>query len=166
MAVDNRQQSAIGTMGYDPLRYPPGPQFTNPWASQTSAPPSSSQLYPSTLAAGQSSGLESSPQQTISRSSAVSSMPYATSIPVTSAPIGSGTSLPPDAIYGQQNLLDFSQEVLNPARSYAGEVSAAEAASTGATYAPTSTPQYAMDYPQSRSSYEYAQDAVRRGSHP
>ena len=163
MAVDNRQQPTMGTMGYDPLRYPPAPQFTNPWA-QSSAP-SSSQLYAPTLAAGQSSGLESSPQQTIPRSSAVSSMPYATSIPVTSAPIGSGISLPPDAMYGQQNLLDIPQEVLNPATSYPAEVSAAEA-STAATYAPTSAPQYSLDYPPSRTSYEYAQDAVRRGSHP
>ncbi|KAF2234518.1 hypothetical protein EV356DRAFT_154508 [Viridothelium virens] len=165
MAVDNRQQASMGTMGYDPLRYPPGPQFTNPWASQTSAPSSSSQLYPSTLAAGRSSGLESSPQQTIPRSSAVSSMPYATSIPVTSAPIGTGISLPPDALYGQQNLLDVPQEVLNPGRSYPGEVSAAET-TTAATYAPTSAPQYAMDYAPTRTAYDYTQDAVRRGSHP
>ncbi|KAI9699178.1 MAG: hypothetical protein M1820_007257 [Bogoriella megaspora] len=158
MAVDSRQQPALGAMGYDSLRYP-APQFTNPWTSQA---PSSSHLYQSSLPAGQSSSLESGHQgQSIPRSSAVSSMPYATSIPVTSAPIGSGISLP-DAIYGQQNLLDVPQEVLNPGRSYASDVSAAEATS-GATYAPTSAPQYTLDYP---SKYEYAQDAVRRGSHP
>ncbi|KAI9687294.1 MAG: hypothetical protein M1822_002337 [Bathelium mastoideum] len=165
MAVDSRQQAPMGALGYDPLRYPPGPQFTNPWVPHSAAPSSSSQLYPSSLAAGQSSALESSPQQTIPRSSAVSSMPYATSMPVTSAPIGSGISLPPDAMYGQTGLLDIPQEVLNPPRSYPGEVSAAEV-SAAATYAPTSAPQYAMDYSQNRSSYEYAQDAVRRGSHP
>jgi hypothetical protein len=164
MAVDSRQQQ-MGSMGYDPLRYP-APHFTNPWASQTSAAAAPSSLYPTSMAAGQSSGLDNAAQQahSIPRSSAVSSIPYASSIPVTAAPLGSGTSLPLDGIYGQQNLLDIPQEVLNPSRSYASQVSSVEAP-VGATYAPTSAPQYAMDYSQ-RATYDYAQDAVRRGSHP
>jgi len=45
MAVDSRQQQ-INTMGYDSIRYPSGPQFTNPWAS---AAPGPSQMYATSM---------------------------------------------------------------------------------------------------------------------
>lgn len=43
MAVDNRQQSQLNSMGYDTSRYIQQPQFTNPWATASGA--SSQQVY-------------------------------------------------------------------------------------------------------------------------
>ncbi|UPX11539.1 uncharacterized protein EKO05_0002140 [Ascochyta rabiei] len=78
MAVDNRQQSQLAGMGYDALRYPAPPHFTNPWAS---APGATQQLY-STSLAPTSAGLE--PSQPRPTSIAI---PYH-GIPVTAAPLG------------------------------------------------------------------------------
>jgi uncharacterized Zn-finger protein len=47
MAVDNRQQPQLNGMGYDHMRYPQQPHFTNPWVS---AGTSQQQLYQTTVA--------------------------------------------------------------------------------------------------------------------
>ena len=46
MVVDSRQQAPFHSMGYDNMRYPSGPQFTNPWVS---AAPGPNQMYASAL---------------------------------------------------------------------------------------------------------------------
>ncbi|KAJ5026768.1 hypothetical protein PSV08DRAFT_40464 [Bipolaris maydis] len=47
MAVDNRQQPQLNGMGYDHMRYPQQPHFTNPWVSAST---SQQQLYQTTVA--------------------------------------------------------------------------------------------------------------------
>lgn len=146
MAVDSRQHL---NLGYDQIRYPP-PQFTNPWVS---APPASSQLYPTSLAPT-STGLDSNPAQQTARPTSVS-LPHFPGLPP-----GIHLSQPP---YEPQNLLGASQDLLNPPRS---SYATAYSASTSPSYAPTSAPQYSMDYSAARSgSYPY-QDGARRSSHP
>jgi hypothetical protein len=78
MAVDNRQQTQLAGMGYDTLRYPAAPHFTNPWVS---APGATQQLY-STSLAPTSAGLEQSQPRPTSIA-----IPYH-GIPVTAAPLG------------------------------------------------------------------------------
>ncbi|KAF2808533.1 uncharacterized protein BDZ99DRAFT_390312 [Mytilinidion resinicola] len=155
MAVDNRQQSQLNTMGYDHLRYP-APHFTNPWVSGPAAP--SSQMYPA-------SGLEKfegASQQHVQRPTSLS-LPFH-NLPVTAPSLGSGISLS-DGTFRSQNLLDASQDLLNPARTYPSGYSSASP--NAASYAPTSAPQYPMDYSNnSRSPYAYQQDPARRSSHP
>lgn len=58
MAVDNRQQSQLSSMGYDHMRYPQPPHFTNPWVS---APPAQQQMYTTSVAPAVSAGLEQRP---------------------------------------------------------------------------------------------------------
>jgi len=89
MAVDNRQQSQLNGMGYDPLRYPP-PHFTNPWGSATGT--TSQQLYPTSIPPNASSGLDkydtttSQPQQ-VQRPTSIA-IPY-NGLSVTAPPLGS-----------------------------------------------------------------------------
>ncbi|KAK1918600.1 hypothetical protein P3342_001519 [Pyrenophora teres f. teres] len=47
MAVDNRQQPQLNSMGYEHMRYPQQPHFTNPWVSSGPAQP---QMYSTTVA--------------------------------------------------------------------------------------------------------------------
>jgi uncharacterized Zn-finger protein len=162
MAVDNRQQSQLNTMGYGHLRFP-APHFTNPWVSTPAAP--SSQLYPTSLASN-ASGLDKfdhGSQQHIARPTSLS-IPYH-GLPVSAPPLGSGISLP-DGAYESQNLLGASQDLLNPSRTYPSAYSSSASPNTN-NYAPTSAPQYSMDYSNStRSPYAYQQDTARRSSHP
>lgn len=79
MAVDNRQQTQLAGMGYDTLRYPTGPHFTNPWVS---APGATQQLYSTSLTPNASAGLEQSQPRPTSIA-----IPYH-GIPVTAAPLG------------------------------------------------------------------------------
>jgi len=79
MAVDNRQQSQLAGMGYDTLRYPTGPHFTNPWVS---APGATQQLYSTSLTPNVTAGLEQSQPRPTSIA-----IPYH-GIPVTAAPLG------------------------------------------------------------------------------
>jgi hypothetical protein len=150
MAVDNRQQGQLTGLGYDHMRYAT-PHFTNPWVS---TPSTSSQLYPTSSA--------DNSQQQQSRPTNVSIPPY-TGLPVTAAPLGAGISLPV-GLYDAQNLLD-PQDALNTSRAYTSNYAAAAASPNATTYAPTSAPQYAMDY-QNRSPYGYQSDSSRRSSHP
>jgi len=66
-------------MGYDTLRYPTGPHFTNPWVS---APGATQQLYSTSLTPNVTAGLEQSQPRPTSIA-----IPYH-GIPVTAAPLG------------------------------------------------------------------------------
>ncbi|CAI6331608.1 unnamed protein product [Periconia digitata] len=86
MAVDNRQQSQLNGMSYDPLRYP-HPQFTNPWVS---APGPSQPMYPTSIPPNVSAGLENhatSQPQPIGRPTSIA-IPYH-GLQVTAPPLGS-----------------------------------------------------------------------------
>ncbi|KAF2797624.1 hypothetical protein K505DRAFT_397785 [Melanomma pulvis-pyrius CBS 109.77] len=160
MAVDNRQQSQLN-MGYDPLRYPAQPHFTNPWVS---APPTSQQMYPTTLAS-HVSGLEghaTSQPQSVQRPTSIA-IPYH-GLPVTAPSLGSGITLP-DGTFATEDLLDVSQDLLS--RSYTGGYASSSSSNTN-SYAPTSAPYSQVEYGNStRSPYgSYQQDTSRRSSHP
>ncbi|KAF2118369.1 C2H2 conidiation transcription factor-like protein FlbC [Lophiotrema nucula] len=161
MAVDNRQQSQLNGMGYDPLRYQ-APHFTNPWVSAPGANPQ--QMYPTSIAPN-ASALEthatSQPQQ-VQRPTSIA-IPYH-GLSVTAPPIGSGITLP-DGSFATENLLDVSQDLLS--RSYTGGYASSASPNTN-TYAPTSAPYSQVEYGAStRSPYaSYPQDTTRRSSHP
>jgi len=80
MAVDSRQQPQISNMGYDAMRYPAPPQFTNPWAS---APASQQQMYSTSMAPNVPAGLENSAQRPTTIA-----LPYS-GLAVTAPPLGS-----------------------------------------------------------------------------
>lgn len=152
MAVDNRQQSQLAGMGYDTLRYPTGPHFTNPWVS---APGATQQLYSTSLTPNVTAGLEQSQPRPTSIA-----IPYH-GIPVTAAPLGQGIALP-EGPFATEDLLDASQDLMS--RSYTGY--ATSASPNNQTYAPTSAPYSQVEYAaQDRVPYTY-QDAARRSSHP
>jgi hypothetical protein len=150
MAVD-RQQSQISNMGYEAMRYPPAPQFTNPWVS-TSAP--QNQMYSTSMAPSVPAGLENSAQRPTTIA-----LPYS-GLAVTAPPLGSGITLS-DGSYATDNLQDIPQDLMP--RGYGYPTSSPP---TNATYAPTSAPYSQVEYGNTeRSSYPY-QDASRRSSHP
>jgi len=152
MAVDNRQQTQLNGLGYDPLRYPV--PFTNPWVSST-AGSQPSHLYASTLAP--SSALDASAQPT-QRPTSIS-LPYsALSAPAPSLP--AGTSLPGSSLMDSPSAIDISQDFLNGSRNYTPQYSTAASSS----YAPT-TAGYPISYADSRSAYGF-QDSTRRSSQP
>jgi Zinc finger, C2H2 type len=155
MAVDNRQQSQLNGLAYDPLRNGyPLPHFTNPWVSGASGPPSS-HLYPTSQPA--SNGLESLSQS--QRPTSIS-LPYS-GLPVTASPLGAGSSLPGGPY--DPALIDASQDLLNGSRSYGTQYTSSGPSNT---YLPTSGTSYPVDYgAASRSPYTYA-DTTRRSSHP
>lgn len=161
MAVDNRQQSQLNGMSYDPLRYPQ-PHFTNPWVSAPGH--SQQQMYPTSLAPSVSTGLEThatSQPQPVQRPTSIA-IPYH-GLAVTAPPLGSGIALP-DATFAADNLLDASQDLLS--RSYTGGYGTSASPNTN-TYAPTSAPYSQVEYGSSeRSPYAYQQDTSRRSSHP
>jgi hypothetical protein len=141
MALDNRQ------MGYDALRYPAPPQFSNPWVS---APGAQQQMYSTSVAPNTTASLENS----VARPTSIS-IPYH-GLAVT-APLGQGITLP-DGTFPAPNLPDLSQ-------GYAGGY-ATSASPNNQTYAPTSAPYSQVEYGSTdRSPYPY-QDASRRSSVP
>lgn len=151
MAVDSRQQSQMSNMGYEALRYPAPPHFTNPWVS---APTSQQQMYSTSLAPNVPTGLDSSAPRPASIA-----LPYS-GLAVTAPPLGSGITLP-DASFATDNLPDISQDLISRGYGYA-----TSASSSNQTYAPTSAPYSQVEYGNTeRSPYSY-QDASRRSSHP
>lgn len=126
-------------MGYDPLRYPAQPHFTNPWVSTA---PTSQQMYPTALGSNVS-GLAAhatSQPQPVQRPTSIA-IPYH-GLPVTAPSLGS-------------DLLS---------RSYQDGY----ASSTSSSYAPTSAPYSQVEYGSTaRIPYaSYQQDPTRRSSHP
>tara|TARA_R110002003_G_scaffold589_5_gene20586 strand:+ start:13151 stop:14248 length:1098 start_codon:yes stop_codon:yes gene_type:complete len=150
MAVDNRQQTQLNGMGYDNLRYPAPPHFTNPWVSGASQ----QQLYSTSLAPNVTAGLDASAQRPTSIA-----IPYG-GLAVTAPPLGQGITLP-DGSFATENLQDMSQDLMSRSYGYA-----TSASPNNQTYAPTSAPYSQVEYGNTeRSPYTY-QDASRRSSHP
>lgn len=158
MAVDNRQQSQLSSMGYDPLRYPQ-PHFTNPWASTSG--PGSQQLY-STVPPNASAGMDShSASQSQQRPTSIA-LPYH-GLSATAPSMGSGIVYPDGSLVAE-NLLDASQDLLS--RNYTGAYQPSSS-STSNSYAPTSAPYSQVEYGSSaRNPYAFQQDTTRRSSHP
>ncbi|KAF2196841.1 hypothetical protein GQ43DRAFT_236972 [Delitschia confertaspora ATCC 74209] len=162
MAVDNRQQSQLSSMGYDPLRYP-APHFTNPWVSAPGA--TSQQLYSTSIPPNPSSGMDkyetaSSQSQQVQRPTSIA-IPYH-GLAVTAPPLGSGITLP-DGSFGTEQFVDPPQDILS--RSYNGGY-VSSASTNPSTYAPTSAPYSQVDYSNTaRHPYAHYQDA-RRSSNP
>ncbi|MCJ1470852.1 hypothetical protein MMC07_009499 [Pseudocyphellaria aurata] len=119
-------------LGFDHMQYSaPGPQFTNPWASTSSA--NSTHLF-STALGSNNNGFEALAKQAARASGA--SMPYT---PSTSAPSIGTTGNYSNGTYGQ-DLLNLSQDLSNAPRStYDQAYSTAPASSTN-SYAPVSAP--------------------------
>lgn len=163
MAVDNRQQSQMSGMGYDPLRYPQ-PHFTNPWAA-ASGPSTSHQLYSTSAVAPAPSGLENhavSQPQPVQRPTSIA-LPYH-GLSVTAPPMASGIVLQDGSLFSE-NLLDASQDLLS--RSYNGGYVSSAASASQTTYAPTSAPYSQLEYGNNaRNPYAFPQDTTRRSSHP
>ncbi|KAF2459881.1 hypothetical protein BDY21DRAFT_280873 [Lineolata rhizophorae] len=169
MAVDSRQHSQM-SMGYDSIRYQP--QFTNPWvsASPATAAPATSQAYPSSLAPNV--GTYDNSTQQASRTTAVSN-PYA-SVSVSAPSIGAGSSLPAGTFATTNSLDPIQDPLMATTRNFAAGGFTSSASPNSATFAPTSAPQYAMDYGSSRSPFQYQQqqqpqqavDQGRRSSQP
>ncbi|KXS99565.1 hypothetical protein AC578_2216 [Pseudocercospora eumusae] len=141
MAVDTRQH--FHPMGYDAMRYPQQPQFTNPWVS---APDSNQgQMYATSMpqtTAGADARYVQTPQVSAAYAGGHVSAPS----------MASGILPQVDPELYDQTSLQLAQDMSAP-RPYGASYSSATP-STG-TYAPTSAPQYAA---------AYAYD--RRSSHP
>jgi len=137
MALDSRQQQ-FNSMGYDTLRYPSGPHFTNPWASAAPAP---GQMYATSL-----------PQNNEQRYAAVSA-PY-TSAQIAAPALATGIAHMASHLFNQ-NGLPVTQDGLSAARTYTSQFTSHP---TTTSYAPTSAPAYTAPYS--------AYPADRRPSHP
>lgn len=134
MVVDSRQQVPFHSMGYDNMRYPSGPQFSNPWVS---AAPGPNQMYASALPAPHTSDVK---HYASHASNAASAYPAVQLLP----PIAAPGMLPLDPILVDHSGLPFAQDN-GAARSYGGAYSS-PASSTSSGYAPTSAPQYIPTY--------------------
>ena len=144
MTMDQRNHHLGSTMGFDHLPYGSGPQFTNPWAAGSPAHP---QLFPS----HNNAGFDALAKQQTARAS-TAPMSYS-SIPASAPSMGTGSYQ-----YGSSNLLDMSQDLLNPPRS-TYEPNYSTAPSSVNSYAPTSAP-YVGTY--GNVSQPQHQDEVRR----
>ncbi|KAL9604788.1 MAG: hypothetical protein Q9219_000236 [cf. Caloplaca sp. 3 TL-2023] len=108
------QQRQLGAMGFDHMPYPPSqPQFSNPWASTTSAS-TSSHLYPTHLA-NNNIGFDAIAKQQAARSNGVS-LSY-TSAPISAPALSSGNGYTNAAYDQQQQILAMPHDMLNPSRS-------------------------------------------------
>ncbi|KAL8644540.1 MAG: hypothetical protein Q9210_007204 [Variospora velana] len=137
------QQRQLGAIGFDHMSYPlPQPQFTNPWASTTSAS-TSSHLYPAPLA-NNNIGFDAIAKQQTARNNAAASMPYSSaSISAPTMPSSNGYSNP--SYDQQQQLLGMSHNLMSNSNGgyehgYTGTSSPAVS-----SYAPTSA-SYANSY--------------------
>ncbi|KAI9860667.1 MAG: hypothetical protein M1824_002958 [Vezdaea acicularis] len=147
MAVDS-QRSHLGFSGLNPMtQYSNGPHFTDPFAGSASSNPSSHMFSHSAM--GPSS--EAVAKQQAARGNNVS-MPYA-SVPITAPSLSAGTSLPP-MMYGQQQDMLASQELLNPRSSYEQSFTTAPPSASHA-FAPTAGPYGSMGYTTTQSSGAY-----------
>jgi hypothetical protein len=159
MTVDNQQR--FGGVNFDHMPYTNSPQFTNPWTSQP--PPSQNQnLYAQSHNLNTNVGLDSIAKQQASMGS------YA-GVPISAA--SAGSSLLAD-VYGSQDLLTTTQDLLSPVRS-AGFGNEAVYSSTSSpvhsNYPPTSSPYESMGYAPAPVRTTYAishQDTSRRLSTP
>ena len=153
MAIDNQQR--FGGMNFDHMPYSNPPQFTNPWTSQS---PPSQNIYAQSHGLNSNVGLDGIAKQQASMGS------YA-GVPISSA--AAGSSLLAD-VYGTQDLLTNTQDLLSPVRSagFGAEAVYGSAPSpVHSNYPPTSSPYEAMGYAPAPVRNTYAlpqQDASRR----
>ena len=158
MTMDTQQRHHL-SMGFDHMPYSAGlPPFSNPWASSPAAH-SSSNLFPTSMAA---SGLSYDSLAKSQSSRTPMSMPYS-SLPASTPPIGTGNF--PNLPYSQSELLNSSHDLLNGARStyeqaYSNAPSQATTAyaSHAGTYAPVGS--YGSSLAQQQQ--HQAQDNSRR----
>lgn len=147
MAVDSRQQqqqSQFNTMGYDAMRYPAGPQFTNPWVS---AAPGSSQMYATSMPPSNEQRYAHAPN---------ASAPYSAG-PISAPALASGIFSTMDQQFLEEPTgLHFAQDGLSAARPTYPPYTTHP--TTASTFAPTSAPTYAAQY--------HSYQADRRPSHP
>ncbi|RDL34509.1 Uncharacterized protein BP5553_07637 [Venustampulla echinocandica] len=111
MAVDNQQR--FNGMNFDHMHYSQTPQFTNPWNS-SSAPPQSQNPYGTCHALNTNAGMDSIGKQQASRIVNNVSMGSYAGVPITAA--SAGSSLLTD-VYGAQDVLTTTQDLLSPVRS-------------------------------------------------
>jgi len=165
MTLDHQQR--FGGMNFDHMPYSNAPQFTNPWAPSSSA--QSHGLYaPSNMNANLE--LDMGKSQPSRLNSNVSIASYA-SIPMTAA--SAGSPLLTD-VYGSQDLLTMSQDLMSPTRAvsgvYGNDAGYSSAPSpVHSTYAATASPYESMGYAPApvRSTYAIQQqENARRLSHP
>ncbi|KAL9004287.1 MAG: hypothetical protein Q9188_002892 [Gyalolechia gomerana] len=130
------QQRQLGAIGFDHMSYPPPqPQFSNPWASTTSASPSS-HMYATPLGSN-NIGFDAIAKQQAARSNGVS-MSY-TAAPVSAPALTSNNAYPSAPYDQQQHMLGLSQDLLNSSRSSYEQGYTGTSSPAVAPYAPTST---------------------------
>lgn len=133
MTMD-QQHRHLGAVGFDHMQYSgPGPQFTNPWASTTSA--NSSHIF-STALGSNNNGFEALAKQQAARASGVP-LPYTSS---TSAPSIGAAGNYSGGTYGQQDLLNLSHDLINAPRSTYDQSYSAAPTSSANAYAPSTAP--------------------------
>lgn len=169
MAIDP-QQRQFGGMTFDHMpSYSNPPHFTNPWAS-SSGPAPAQNLYASSHGMQQNMGMDLKSQPSRINHNSVS-MPSYASVPITAASAGSPLLA---EVYGQDELLTMSQDLLspnrmqNPSTSYGSDISSYTSAPSTAhpTYV-TSTPYDSLGYAPAPIRSTYAiQDNSRRLSQP
>lgn len=164
MAIDNQQR--FGGMNFDHMPYSNTPQFTNPWTA-TSAPNQNQNLYASSHSLSGNVGMDALGKQQNARMNNNVSMGSYASVPITAA--SAGSPLLTD-VFGSQDLLTTTQDLLSPNRSsgFGNEVAYTSAPSPVHNYAPTSSPYDSMGYAPApvRSTYALPQDTSRRLSQP
>lgn len=142
MTMDHQNNRHLGGLPFEQMSYNSGPQFTNPWSSTASNGHLSYQpVGASTM------GFDALAKQA-QRPSNTTSLPYS-SIPA-SAPL-SNTGYSSGTAYGNPDLVNMSQDLLNHAHS-----SYSTAPSSVTSYAPTSIP-----YPSTFGSMSQSQDPRR-----
>lgn len=148
------QQRQLGAIGFDHLSFPPPqPQFTNPWASATSAS-TSSHLFPAPLASN-TIGFDAIAKQA-ARNNAASMSYSAASVSAPTMPSSSGYSGSP---YGQQQqMLGMSQDLMNHSQAQYEQTYTGTSSPAVTSYAPTSAP-YVSSY---GSMSQHGSDSDRR----
>jgi hypothetical protein len=165
MTIDNQQRFGM----FDHMPYSNSPHFTNPWTS--SAPAQNQNLYAPSHNQHLTSNVglgEMGKQQNASRMPNNASMGQYHSVPISQA--SSGSSLLTD-VYGSQDVLTTTQDMLSPVRStgFGNEAVYANAPSpVHSNYPPTTSPYDSMGYVPApvRSTYAMPQVTSRRLSQP
>lgn len=150
MAIDTQQQRQFGGgMPFDHISYSNSSNFTNPW-SPSSGPPAPHSLYVPTPSLNPNLGLDILPKQQASRLNANSvSMPSYSGVSMAAVSAGSSHL---GGVYGQDEMLTLSQDLLNPQRvqsapnGYGNDVSYTSAPSSAQSIYARSTPYDSMGY--------------------
>lgn len=168
MAVDNQQR--FSGMNFDHMPYSNTPQFTNPWTSSAPAP------QQSVYATSQQSHHISPPSINAIKPDPLPRLSN-NNVGYAGIPVSATSGSPPLAdLYGSQDLLTMTQDLLSPNRAlplggFANQTTYTSAASpVHSNYAQSSAPFESMGYAPApvRSTYAlpHQQDTARRLSHP